>query len=104
MGAAQSLTPPEFRYGQSYQYFEDLIDTLDFQKGYSMDFSELERELEKRGKELMLKLIQEHINNRSPGKSCEPVKDTDGVERTRTASHERQIETIFGRVELNREG
>ena len=50
-----------------------------------MDFSELEREIEKRGKELMRKLLQEHLNNRSPGKTCEPVKDTDGEERTRTA-------------------
>lgn len=104
MGAAQTLTSLEFRYGQSHQYFEDLINTLDSQKGYSMDFSELERELEKRGKELMRKLLQEHINNRSPGKSCDPVKDADGIERTRTASHDRQIETIFGRLELNREG
>ena len=70
MGAAQQLTSLEFRYGESHQYFEDLINTLDSQEGYSMDFSELERELEKRGKELMRKLIQEHINNRSTGKTC----------------------------------
>jgi len=104
MGAAQQLTALEFRYGQSHEYFEELINTLDSQEGYSMDFSELERELEKRGKELMRKLAQEHLNNRSPGKTCEPVKDADGEERTRTASHDRQIETVFGRVELNREG
>ncbi len=69
-----------------------------------MDMSKLEQEIEKRGRESMRILLQEHLNNRSPGTSNQPVRDTDRIERIETPTHDRKIETVFGRVEFNRAG
>ncbi len=104
MGAALALTSLEEHFGQSHKCFEEIINILDSREGNSMDFSQLERELEKRGKELLRTLLQEHLEKRSPGKTSEPVTGSDGVDRPDNFSHDRQIETIFGRVKLNREG
>jgi len=104
MGAAPALSSLEYPYGHGHEYFEGIISILDSEEGNSMDMSNLEQELEKRGRELMRILLQEHLNNRSPGKSREPVKDVDGIKRIETPAHERKIETVFGRVELNRAG
>lgn len=69
-----------------------------------MDMSQLEKELEKRGRELMRTLLQEYLDKRSPGTSSEPVLDVDGIRRTERPGQERKIETVFGRVNLNRTG
>lgn len=104
MGAAMKLSSLEWAYGQSREFFEHIVSLLDSGEGNSMDMSQLEKELEKRGRELMRTLLQEHLNNRSPGTSSEPVTDVDGIRRTKTPDHERQVETVFGRVELSRTG
>ena len=65
-----------------------------------MSHSELERELEKRGRELMRLVLQEHLDRRSPGKAEGPVKDRDGEERTRKRLQERALETVPGTVEV----
>lgn len=104
MGAAPKLSALEWSYGQSRDFFEHIVSLLDSGEGNSMDMSQLEKELEKRGRELMRTLLQEHLDNRSPGKCSEPVRDTDGTKRTETPDHERQIETVFGRVKLERAG
>ena len=104
MGAAPKLSALEWPYGQSTDFFDHIVSLLDSGEGNSMDMSQLENELEKRGRELMRILLQEHLDNRSPGTCSEPVRDTDGTKRTETPDHERQIETVFGRVRLRRAG
>ena len=104
MGAAPALSSLEYLYGQGHEYFERIVSILDSGEGNSMDMSKLEQELEKRGRELMRILLQEHLNNRSPGTSSEPVRDADGIERIETPTHDRKIETVFGRVEFDRAG
>ena len=105
MGAALALSSLEWAYAEGRECFEQIINILNFGgEGHSMDMSHLERELEKRGRELMRTLLQEHINQRSPGECSEPVFDADGNKRAQTPNHERNIETVFGRVELNRAG
>ena len=69
MGAAPALSSLEYPYGQGHEYFEGIISILDSGEGNSMDMSNLEQELEKRGRELMRILLQEHLNNRSPAKA-----------------------------------
>ena len=69
-----------------------------------MTHSELERELEKKGRELMRKLLQEHLDNRGPGQCDEPVCGADGVERPRVRSQERKLETVLGTVSVKRTG
>ena len=59
--------------------------------------SDLERELNRRGQELMRKLLQGHLDQRSPGEAAGPVEGADGVERSERRLHDRQLETTFGR-------
>lgn len=104
MSAALALSAFERPYGQGRQYFETIVDFLDSQEGEEMELSQLERELEKRGLELMRRLLQEHVDNRGPGLCDEPVHGADGVKRPRIKPHERKVETFFGTVEANRAG
>lgn len=69
-----------------------------------MTHSELERELEKKGRELMRTLLQEHLDNRSPGQCERPVSGSDGIDRSRVRLQERKLETVFGTVSVERAG
>lgn len=100
---AQRLTQEEV-YGRSRENFEQLVGFLDSNEASSMTHSELEREIEKRGRELMRMLLQEHIDNRGPGKCQQPVVGADGVERSRVRLQNRDIESVFGTIEEERAG
>jgi hypothetical protein len=69
-----------------------------------MTHSQIERELEKRGLELMRSLLQAHLDVRGPGEAMGPVKGSDGVLREQERLHERGLETIFGEVQVQRMG
>ena len=69
-----------------------------------MSESNLERELQRRGRALMRKLLQGHLEQRSPGEAAGPVEGADGVERPERRVHERRLETTFGTVEVERVG
>ena len=66
--------------------------------------SDLERDLEKRGRELMRQLLQAHLEVRGPGEAATPVKGNDGEERIQQRLHERGLETVFGEVRIQRAG
>ncbi|WP_054702440.1 hypothetical protein [Desulfosarcina cetonica] len=104
MSAALALSSLERSYGKGRQYFEGIVSFLDSKKGSEMNLSELERELKKRGLELMRQLLQEHVDSRGPGLCVEAVVDADGVERLRIRPHERKVETVFGTIEEHRAG
>jgi len=69
-----------------------------------MTHSELEREIEKRGRELMRMLLQEHIDNRGSGKCQQSVVGSDEIERSRVRLQKRDIESVFGTIEEERAG
>ena len=104
MTPAIALSSLERPYNQGRQCFENIVDFLDSGEGCSMNHSELERELEKRSRELMRILMQEHLDSRSPGRCEQPVRGADGTERPRVRLHERKLETIFGTVGASRAG
>jgi len=104
MNAAVALSCQEQFYDQSRQAFEDIVSSLSSEEARSMTHSELERDHEKKGRELMRKLLQEHLQSRGPGQCAQPVRDADGVERTRVRLHERKLESIFGTVATERVG
>lgn len=66
--------------------------------------SELERQLEGMGRELLRKLLQAHLDLRQPGQAVEPVCDAAGTPLTPTPVQERSLESIFGTVEVARTG
>ena len=91
-------------YVQARQNFEQMVDDLDSGEASSMSHSDLERELEKRSRELMRQLLQEHLDKRGPGQCQEPVCGADRQQRPRKRTHVRDLETIFGKVQVERTG
>ena len=69
-----------------------------------MSESDLERELNRRGQELLRKLLQGHLDQRSPGEAAGPVEEADGVEHSERRLHDRRLETTFGTVSVERLG
>ena len=69
-----------------------------------MSESELERELHRRGQELIRKLLQGHLDQRSPGKVAAPVAGAAVVARSPQHLEERQPETTCGTVQVARLG
>jgi hypothetical protein len=104
MSAALAMSSFERSYGRGRQYFEGIVSFLDSREGGEMELSELERELKKRGLELMRQMLQEHLDKRGPGMCVEPVIGADGVERLRIRPQQRKVETVFGTVEESRAG
>jgi len=104
MTAALALSSFERPYNQGRQQFENIVNVLDSKEGRSMNHSELERELEKRGRELMRILLQEHLDSRAPGQCNQSVRGADGIDRPQKRLHERHLETIFGTVVARRTG
>jgi len=104
MNTAAVLSSRERFYDQAREEFENIVRNLDSEEARSMTHSELERDLEKKSRELMRKLLQEHLEARGPGQCTQPVRDSDGVERSRVRLQERKLETIFGTVSVERAG
>ena len=57
--------------------------------------SELERQLEGMGRELLRKLLQAHLDLRQPGEAMEPVRDAAGTTLAPTPVHARSLEQHF---------
>ena len=107
MGAAAVLVPASpAPFAQGRERFEQLVQYLGSEKTRTMKHSDLERELEKQGRELMRQLLQDHLDLRCPGQAegPTPVRDADGLERTESRTHERKLETVFGTVSVQRQG
>lgn len=91
-------------FANGREKFEQLVTYLESEEVDGMKHSELEREIEKRGREVMRQLFQGYLDSRAPGESEGPVRDTQGVERTEKREHERGLETVFGSVLVERTG
>lgn len=104
MNGLAVVSPLEEPYDQSRQNFEQIARYLDSGEARRMTHSELERELEKKGRELMRLMLQEHLDARGPGKCEQPVRGADGVERPVVRLQERKLETVFGTIESERAG
>lgn len=86
------------------QDYATIVSFLGSSEARTMSQSELERQLEIQGRELLRKLLQAHLDGRAPGTAREPVRDVEGIARTPTPVHERAVETIFGTVTVARTG
>ena len=90
MNALAELSSLEQAYDQARENFEHIVGYLDSKEASSMTHSELERELEKKGRELMRIMLQEHLNNRSPGQCERPLSGSDGIDRPQLRLQERK--------------
>jgi len=91
-------------YPSSREQFEGMVGYLHSPERQSMSHSDLERELEIQGRELLRRLYQEHLQLRGMGEAGEPVQGADGVERTQRRTHKKGLMSIFGKVEVHRTG
>ena len=86
------------------QAYAAITEFLRSEEAWQVKHSELERQLEGMGRELMRKLLQAHLDLRQPGKAVEPVRDAAGTPLMPTPVHGRRLESIFGTVEVARTG
>jgi hypothetical protein len=89
---------------EAREEFHNMERFLRAKEAFNMTESDIERELEKQGRELMRKLLQAHLDIRGPGEAAGPVKGSDGIAREQERLHERGLETIFGEVTVARAG
>jgi hypothetical protein len=86
------------------QAYATMTEFLRSEEARQVRHSELERQLEGMGRELLRKLLQAHLDLRQPGEAVEPVRDAAGTTLTPTPVHARRLESIFGTVEVARTG
>jgi len=86
------------------QTYATISQFLSSEEACQVQHSDLERQLEGMGRELMRKLLQAHLDLRQPGKAMELVRDAAGTTLTPRPAHTRNLESIFGTVEVTRTG
>ena len=104
MQVATCAAAPDPVYGEAKTTFAQTIAYLSSREALQMRESDLERELHRRGQELIRKLLQGHLDQRGPGEAAGPVAGADGVERPERRVHDRRLETTFGTVDVERMG
>ena len=80
--------------------FADAKALLSSSEARQMSESELERELHRRGQDLVRKLLQGHRDQRSPKEAAGPAEDTSGVECSEPREHESHAETASGTMQV----
>ena len=102
--AHSAASPDQAPYAVPEAVFADAKAYLSSREAQQMSESELERELHRRGQELMRRLLQGHLDQRIPGEAAGPVEGADDVERSQRRLQERHPETTFGTVQVARPG
>ncbi|MEE8176741.1 MAG: ISKra4 family transposase [Acidobacteriota bacterium] len=86
------------------EQYADLEKFLVSDEAQEKTHSELEREMQEMGRELMRRLYQAHLDVRGPGEAVGSVRGSDEVAREQVRLHERALETVFGEVSVERAG
>ena len=100
--AHSAASPDQAPYAVAEAVFADAKAYLSSREAQQMSESELERELHRRGQELMRRLLQGHLDQRTPGEAAGPVEGVDDVERSQRRLQEHHPETTFGTVQVAR--
>lgn len=101
---AAAAQPQRDAFGDARECFAAMETYLVSKEACGLTESDLERELEKRGRELMRQLLQAHLEVRGPGEAAGRVEGSDGEVRVRERLHDRGLETVFGEVRVARVG
>lgn len=104
MQACAPTPLPTQPFSVAEEKFAALIAHLQSAQAQKMTHSEMERNLDEEGRELLRLLLQGHLDTRGPGEANEPVVDAEGEERTSKRLHERGLATVFGKVTVRRLG
>ena len=105
MGAAVAWAPePADPFAACHARFEQVLQVAGSQETQQMKHSELERLLAAEGQELMRQVYQACLDQRAQAEVNDEVVDAQGKQRTRQRTQRRELETIFGTVEVGRTG
>ena len=104
MSAARPVTSPDASaFGKSRACFEEIVGWLEGADAASLTHGELEDDLDRRGRHLLLGLLQDHLDLRARQEQRTDVVDPDGVRHGSVeAGHCRTLATIFGKVTVER--
>ena len=91
-------------FSRSGHVFGELTERLAGREALEMTHGDLERLLDKDGRELIRQLLQDHLDLRGPGEARGDVVGARGVRRPHARLRERKLETIFGTVTVSRTG
>ena len=105
MGSAVAWAPePADPFAACHARFEQVLQVAGSQETQQMKHSDLERLLAEEGQELMRQLYQACLDQRAQAEVNDEVVDAQGKQRTRQRTQRRELETIFGTVEVGRTG
>jgi len=90
-------------FGASRACFEDVVDWLAGAEAASLDHGPLEDDLERRGREVVRRLLQDHFDLRASQEKRVKVTACNGVTHGSVeAEHTRVLTTVFGTVSVER--
>jgi hypothetical protein len=90
-------------FSASREAFEEIVGWLDGVEAAGLDHGALEVELSVRGREVLRRLLQDHLSLRSNNEERIDVVDSDGTTHGSVeADHSRALASIFGEVEVVR--
>ncbi|MCP4203232.1 MAG: ISKra4 family transposase, partial [bacterium] len=104
MGLALVREPEDDGFEEAEEQFGAMAEFLKSMEAGRMTESDLERQLEQEGRELLRKLLAAHVQMRAPGEAEGPVIDAEGLRRSEKRSHQRGLVTSFGEIEVPRTG
>ena len=91
-------------FDHAEQYFGELKEQLQFEAEMVKDMHVIEDELLCKGRELSRRLLQGYLTNCGNGKVNNDVINADNIKLTHKRIMKRQIHTLFGTVEITRQG
>ena len=95
---------PPAGFGASRRCFEQTLEWLDGSDARELEHSELEHQLDRRGRELLRRMLQDHLTVRAgTERRLAAAVDSDGVTHGAVeAGHHRCLASIFGEVDVQR--
>ncbi len=99
------LLTTEAPFAASTEKYLELTGCLESSESYSMTHSDLENFLSGEGRELMCRLMEDHLRIRGRGDNMwKSVVGSDGIERSYKQLRKRSMITVFGKVTIRRTG
>lgn len=96
-------SPDSGAFGRSRACFEDVVGWLEDTEAGSLSHGELEDVLDRRGRQLLRRLLQDHLDLRARREERVEVVDVGGVTYGSVEpGHTRQLATVFGAVTVER--
>ncbi len=91
-------------YAWAYEQYEAIVKQLQSEENQDLTHDKVEKLVEREGREMLRRMLQAHFDERSQRNTTEVVTDAAGVGHTHKRMQRRTLETVFGEVEITRQG